>query len=133
VRCRAAVLPVLVAAALAEPGAAGAPRRAGPVGPPPLAFRSTTLHPDVHRIDVRIQAMTDVRVRLLLSRRGAPLGRLDGMVHSGQTVLGVAVPQRVLRRLHPGHHVDVTIYFGAPEPVRIHGAVLLRGDPELSL
>jgi hypothetical protein len=102
------------------------------VGPPPLAFRSTTLHPDVHRIDVQIQAMTDVRVRLVLSRRGAPLGRLDGMVHSGQTVLGVAVADRLLRRLRPGHHVDVTIYFGATEPVRIHGAVLLRGDPVLS-
>ena len=127
----AAVWVTLTATALAVAADAHAQER--PPGPPPLAFRSVTLHRPHHAIEVRVQAMSEIGVRIAVFRRGHRLGRRGAAVHVGRTVVRVAVGRRMLRRLRVGQHVDVTIDFGGPVPVHIFGAVLRKARHPSSL
>jgi hypothetical protein len=54
-------------------------------------------------------------------------------VHVGRTLVRIVVARRLLRHLRAGQHVDLTIEYGAPVPVRIFGAVLHRARRPSSL
>jgi hypothetical protein len=119
----AAALSVLTAVAAAGPAGAQMQR---PPGPPPLAFRSVTLERAAGRVDVRMQAMEDVGVRVSLRRHGVRFARHPGFVAKGQSVVGVPLGPRSRRHLRPGQHVDIAIEYGGPLPIVVHDAVLHR-------
>ena len=131
IRAVAAVWVTLTATALAV--AAGAHAQERPPGPAPVAFRSATLHRPHHAIEVRVQAMSEIGVRVAVFRRGRRLGHRRAAVHVGRTMVRVGVNRRLLRRLRAGQHVDVTIDFGGPVPVHVFGAVLHRAHRRESL
>jgi hypothetical protein len=132
VRTRAAAV-VLVALTATASAVADASAQQGLPGPPPLAFRSATLHRPHHAIEVRMQAMSEVRVRVTIRRHGRRLGRSPGAVHQGRSIVRVVVRHALLRRLRVGQHVDVIIDFGAVQPIVIYGAMLHRRHPAESL
>jgi hypothetical protein len=99
---------------------------ARPPGPPPLAFRSATLDGPLREIDVHMQAMEEIPVRVRISRQGQLIGTGGGDVHVGQSAVSVRVGPKTMRRLHPGQHVTVRIAYGAPEPLVVPNAVLHR-------
>jgi len=121
VRLRTAVLLLVVAIVGFAP-----PAHAQVAGPPPLAFHSAMLEQPAHVIAVRMQAMADVFVRITVLRGGVRLGRVDGAVHPGQTMLSVPIGPRTARRLHFGVRVDVRIDYGGPAPLRVRATKLLR-------
>jgi hypothetical protein len=92
--------------------------------PPPLAFRSATLNRARRTIDVRLQSIADVAVSVVLTRNGTRIGRRGVSVHPGRTLLPVRIGPRTARRLRPGLHLDLRIYYGAPDPVVVLGAPL---------
>jgi hypothetical protein len=126
VRPRAVAVVSLALTAITLAGVADASAQEPPPGPPPMAFRSATLHRTHHAIDVRMQAMSEVGVRVTITRHGRRVGRRAAEVHVGRTLVRVGVGRRLLRHLRAGQHVDVTIDYGAPLPVHIFGAVLHR-------
>lgn len=121
-----AVAVVLVTLTATGSAVADASAQQRPPGPPPLAFRSATLHRPHGAIELRMQAMTEVQVRVTIRRHGRRLGRRPAAVHQGRSIVRVAVRHAILRRLHAGQHVDVIIEFGSPQPIVIHGALLHR-------
>jgi hypothetical protein len=129
-RAVAVVLVTLTATALAVADASAQQRLPGP---PPLAFRSATLHRPHHAIELRMQAMSEVRVRVTIRRHGRRLGHGPGAVHQGRSIVRVGVRRAILRRLRVGQHVDVIIEFGDPQPIVIYGAMLHRRHPAPSL
>lgn len=120
-RASATALGVLTAVLAAGPAAAQPGQ-----GPPPFAFRSATLERAVHRIDVRMQAVQVAHVRVTVRRHGRRLTRATGTVEIGRSVVSLPLGPRSVARLRPGQHVDLTIEYGAPQPVLIYDAVLHR-------
>ena len=103
------------------------PPFARPPSPPPLAFGHATLDPRHRSIGVTLMTTVEVAVTVVLSRQGRRVGRNGRTIRPGDARVRVPVGPRNRRRLRPGLHVDVAIYFGAPTPLRTRGVVLLRG------
>ena len=118
----------LVAVAL---GADAPEALARPPGPPPLAFRAAALNRPLRQIEVHMQSMEDLPVRIRISRHGQLVGTGGGDVHQGQSVVAVHLGPKMLRWLHPGQHVTVRIAYGSPELLVIPNAVL-GGSSDLS-
>jgi invasion protein IalB len=129
--CAAAVALVTLTATVLAVADASAQQR--PPGPPPLALRSATLHRSHRAIELRMQAMSEVRVRVEIRRHGRRLGRRPAAVHQGRSIVPVAIRRALLRHLRAGQHVDVIIEFGGPQPVVIYGVVLHRRHAPPSL
>jgi hypothetical protein len=121
-----AVAVVLVTLTATVSAVADASAQQAMPGPPPLAFRSATLHRPHGAIELRMQAMAEVQVRVTIRRHGRRLGRRPAHVHQGRSIVRVAVRHAILRRLRVGQHVDLIIEFGGPQPIRIYGAMLHR-------
>jgi hypothetical protein len=102
---------------------------APPPPPPPLAFRDATLIREHRAIEVAIIAVTDVHVTVIVSRAGTRLGRMAAAVRHGRTVIPVRIGPRGIKPLREGLHVDVRIFWGPPEPLLAHPALLLRRPP----
>jgi hypothetical protein len=96
-----------------------------PAPPPPLAFRTATLHRGAHSIDVEILATANVPVRVTISRHGLRLGRDGGVVDRGSTVVRVRIGPKSLKPLRKGLHVAVAIEYGAREPLHARPALKL--------
>jgi hypothetical protein len=123
----ACALGVLLAVAPATPACAQiAPP---PPPPPPLAFRDATLVREHRAIEVAIIAVADVHVTVIVSRAGTRLGRGPAAVRQGRTVVPVRIGPRGIKPLRKGLHVDVRIFYGPPEPLLAHPALLLRRAP----
>ena len=73
---------------------------------------------------MRLQSSADVAVSVVLTRNGTRLGRRGVSVHPGRTLLPIRIGPRTARRLRPGLHLDLRIYYGAPDPVVVLGAPL---------
>jgi hypothetical protein len=98
-----------------------------PAPPPPLAFRTATLHRGAHAIDVEILATANVPVRVTLSRHGTRIGRDTGVVDRGSTFVRVRIGPKSLKPLRKGLRVSVAIEYGASEP--LHARPLLKLAP----
>jgi len=97
---------------------------ARPPGPPPLAFRNVTLNTPLREIDVHMQSMEELPIRVRISRRGQVVGTGGGDVQRGQSIIRVRLGPKMLARLRPGQHVALRIAYGAPEPLYVPNAVL---------
>jgi hypothetical protein len=134
VRSRAAALAVLAAAvpmtaapglgapAAAAQGTPPAPPAPPSPGPPPVAFRSATLYRADRLIEVELMAtVVDAGVTVLVSRHGLRLGRSRGVTDRSGATVNVPLGPRGLRMVgHGGRHIDVLIFWGAPQPLRAH-------------
>jgi hypothetical protein len=97
-----------------------------PPSPPPLAFGHVTLAPRHRSIGVTLLTTVEVPATVVLSRRGRRIGRRVRTIRPGDARVDVPVGPRNRRRLRPGLHIDVAIYFGAAAPLRAAGVVLRR-------
>jgi hypothetical protein len=99
-----------------------------------VAFRSAALDRPARTIDVDMMAAAAVSVTVVVSRNGTRLGRRSGEMDRGGTVVSVRIGPRGLRPLRKGIHVDVAIWWGGPEPLRAHPALVLapREDGRLA-
>jgi hypothetical protein len=123
------------------PASAEAPSSAGPsatttaptpaqVPPPhlpPLAFRTATLVRAHRTIEIRLSAVSEVGVRVVVSRGRLRLGTARAGLHGGTSAVPVPIGPKGIRPLRAGLHVTVAIFYGAGAPVRAHPALLL-GD-----
>jgi hypothetical protein len=96
-----------------------------PAPPPPLAFRTATLQRAAHGIDVTILAVTEVPVRVTITRAGLRIGRGTGVLERGSTAVRVRIGPKSLKPLRPGLHVAVSIEYGASTPLHARPALLL--------
>ena len=119
---RAAALTVLALLATAAPASA----QTAP-GPPPFAFRTATLVRPDHAIEVRLSAVADVAVTVVITRGTVRLGHAAAQLGRGDTIVPIPIGPRGIRKLREGLHVKVAIFYGASEPVRAEPALLL-GD-----
>ena len=94
-----------------------------PAPPPPLAFRTATLHRGAHAIDVEIIATANVPVRVTISRHGTRIGRDGGAVDRGSTIVRVRIGPKSLKPLREGLRVSVAIEYGAPTPLHARPAL----------
>jgi hypothetical protein len=90
-----------------------------------LAFRSATLDRAHRTIDVELMAAAEVTATVIVSRHTVRLGRRTGSMDRGGTVISVHVGPKGIKPLRKGLHVNVAIYWGAPEPLRAHPALKL--------
>jgi hypothetical protein len=90
-----------------------------------LAFRSATLDRTHHTIDVELMAAAEVTATVIVSRHTVRLGRRTGSMDRGGTVISVRIGHKGMKPLRKGLHVNVAIYWGAPEPLRAHPALKL--------
>jgi hypothetical protein len=95
-----------------------------PPSPPPLAFGHATLARTRGHVTVTLMTTIELPVTVVLSRQGRRVGRSGATIRPGAARVRVPVGPRNRRRLAPGLHVDVAIYYGAPSPVRARGAEL---------
>ncbi|HEX5924509.1 MAG TPA: hypothetical protein VFY45_11800 [Baekduia sp.] len=98
-----------------------------PAPPPPLAFRTATLQRAAHGIDVEMLAVTNLPVRVTISRGGIRLGRNTGTIDRGSTSVRVRIGPKGIKPLRPGIHVTIAIEYGGPLTLHAHPALLL-GD-----
>ena len=96
-----------------------------PAPPPPIAFRTATLQRAVRGIDVEILAVTNVPVRVTISRAGLRLGRDTGVVDRGSNAVRVKLGPKGIKPLRRGLHVTVTIEYGASSPLKARPALQL--------
>jgi hypothetical protein len=90
-----------------------------------LAFRSATLDRTHHTIDVDLMAAAQVTATVIISRHTLRLGRRTGSMDRGGTVISVPIGPKGIKPLRKGLHVNVSIYWGAAEPLRAHPALKL--------
>jgi hypothetical protein len=96
-----------------------------PAPPPPLAFRTATLHRAAHAIDVELLSVNTIPVRVTISRGGRRLGRGVDTTGRGSTFVRVTIGPKSIKPLRRGLHVDVRVEYGASTPLRYHPALLL--------
>jgi hypothetical protein len=102
-----------------------------PAPPPPLAFRTATLQRAAHGIDVEMLAVTEVPVRVTITRAGVRIGRGTGVLERGSTAVRVRIGPKSMKPLRPGLHVALRIEYGASTPLHARPALLLgHAGPE---
>jgi hypothetical protein len=92
---------------------------------PPLAFRTATLVRADRTIEVRLSAVSQVGVRVVVSRGTVRLGTARASLQRGTSAVPVPIGPKGIRPLRKGLHVGVAIYYGPADPVRAHPALLL--------
>jgi hypothetical protein len=95
-----------------------------PPGPPPLAFGHATLEPRHRYVTVTLMTTVELPVTVVLRRQGRQIGRGGRTIRPGDARVRIALGPRTRRRLAPGLHVDVAVFYGAPSPVLVRGAAL---------
>jgi hypothetical protein len=130
VRVRAAALaPVLLLAAVAATATAPPAGAQRPPTPPPFAFRTATLVRAEHAIDIRLIAVADVTVTVVITRGTVRLGVGRGRLAHGTTIVPVPIGPRGIKPLREGLHVKVAMYYGPSDPIRAEPALLV-GEAE---
>jgi hypothetical protein len=130
VRARAAALVPVLATLTALAAAPATPAVAQrPPTPPPFAFRTATLVRAEHAIDVRLIAVADVTVTVVITRRTVRLGIGRGRLGHGTTIVPVHIGPRGIKPLRAGLHVKVAMHYGASDPIRARPALLVAEPP----
>ncbi|HEV7750802.1 MAG TPA: hypothetical protein VGO71_04635 [Baekduia sp.] len=142
-RAAAALVPAMLAAPVAlgvgPPASADAPSSASPsatttapvptyIPPPhlpPLAFRTATLVRADRTIEIRLSAVSQVGVRVVVSRGTVRLGAARAGLERGTSAVPVPIGPKGIRPLRKGLHVNVAIYYGPADPVRARPALLI--------
>ena len=68
----------------------------------------------------------ELPVTVVLRRQGRQVGRGGRTIRPGDARVRIALGPRIRRRLAPGLHVDVLVFYGAGAPLLARGAVLAK-------